>query len=105
MAARPAESWVHSLPEAQKPEFSRIKSGLRDRAVPVAFEGLLELNPCLGFWNSRFIWVAAGCAAFFFTTNRPKLLQADVLELTPLREISFLLQKSTKKINNFRVKN
>ena len=60
--------------------------------------GLLVLNPWIGFWNSYFIWVAVGWAEFFLPHFAQNTLQADVLELTPLRGIAKIDQKNRSKI-------
>ena len=59
--------------------------------------GLLVLNPWIGFWNSYFIWVAVGWAEFFLPHFAQNTLQADVLELTPLRGIAKIDQKIDQK--------
>ena len=47
--------------------------------------GLLVLNPSLGVWNSCFLSGVASPAEFFRVLILQNTLQADVLELTPLR--------------------
>ena len=86
-------SWKPS----QELRATKVPSGAR-RQRRRATLGLLVLNPWIGFWNSYFIWVAAGCAGFCLEHFAQNTLQAAVLALTPLREMAKIDQKNRSKI-------